>query len=215
MRIPQSTFELVTWSETGLFGLPGVAIGYRLKSELASRTEHVVEVLLMNGTQPYRVQGVGCEESVEIFGADVVAMLQRFVVRKLPPPTATPIPTVTPTAAPIAPTPPPILTAATDPFSCSSSSGVVVTEVSSKISYSGIVVDVSGRITNTCNRPITVHMTAIAYRQNGTILGSERYRYGIYGLKMNPGQSQVLTIIIVGSGYEETAYVAIEARYER
>ena len=58
-------------------------------------------------------------------------------------------------------------------------------------------------------------MTAIAYRQNGTILGSERYRYGIYGLKMNPGQSQVLTIIIVGSGYEETAYVAIEARYER
>ena len=113
---------------------------------------------------------------------------------------------LTPTPAPTRP-PTPI------PFSCRSHDGVTVTEVNGLVgSLEGL--DVSYRLTNTCNEPVTLSLTAIAYRPNGSILNSEQ-EHKFVGLCLNPGQSQVETTHLYGSIYENLGSVDIEVVYER
>jgi hypothetical protein len=112
---------------------------------------------------------------------------------------------------PPTPTPPPTPI----PFSCTNPSGAAVSGLSYKGMVGGGYIDVLGRVTNTCNQPIEVSMTAVVYAQGDRLLGSAEATENIGGLRLSPGESRVVTITVFGRGYNQTTRVSIETRYVR
>ena len=117
-------------------------------------------------------------------------------VESLIPPTPTPAPPPTPI-----------------PFMCRSPEGVTVTEISGNIGNYGIGLDISARLTNTCNEPMTVVPTAVAFRPNRTILKAKK-DYLLSGLCLNPGQSQVITTHLTGTNYSNTNVGSVNIEVE-
>ena len=100
--------------------------------------------------------------------------------------------------------PSPASTATLTPLACGDASRVVVSEVAGQVFASNFA-NISGRITNTCNRSVAVRFTVIMYSSEGSILGSKR-EYTASPLVLSPGLSQVITSNINQPGLYDPNY---------